>query len=68
MSIDNKEEETKTIESINKMSQRDMASLWRYAPSGHPYFDKTKPYFEMFNARFKKLGEFTPAISKSLGW
>jgi len=62
------DEETKTIETINQMSQHAMASLWRFAPSGHPYFDTTKPFFKVFDARFKKLGGFTPAISKSIGW
>ena len=59
--------EQKTIDEINQMSQYDMASLWRYAPAGHPYFDKTLPFFEVFNKRFKELGGFTPAISKALG-
>jgi len=54
-------------ETIDGMSQYEMASLWRFAPSGHPYFDNTLPLFEYFNARFKKLGGFTPEISKSLG-
>jgi len=61
-------EEMKTIEEINQMSHSSMASLWRFAPSGHPYFDKTKPFFEVFNERFTKLGRFTPEISKSIGW
>ena len=61
------EEEQKTIDSINQMTQMEMASLWRYAPSGHPYFDKTKPFFEVFNKRFTELGRFTPAISKAIG-
>ena len=60
------DEEAKTIETINNMTQREMASLWRYAPAGHPYFDKTKPYFEVFNKRFTELGRFTPEISKSI--
>ena len=59
-------DEIKEIEKINQMSQGKMASLWRYAPSGHPYFDKTKPFFEVFDKRFKKLGGFTPEISKSI--
>ena len=58
----------KEIEKINQMSQYEMASLWRFAPSGHPYFDKRKPFFKVFNKRFKQLGGFTPTISKSLGW
>ena len=60
--------EEKEIEKINQMSQIEMASLWRFAPSGHPYFDKTKPFFKVFDKRFKQLGGFTPTISKSLGW
>lgn len=58
--------EKKEIEIINQMSQRDMASLWRHAPVGHPYFDRTKPFFEVFNKRFTELGGFTPEISKSI--
>ena len=52
---------------IDEMSQVQMASLWRFAPSGHPYFDKRLPLFEYFQARFKSLGGMTPAVSKSIG-
>jgi len=63
------DEEIKTIKTINQMTQREMASLWRFAPSGHPYFDKTKPYWKVFKNRFfDELGGFTPEISKSIGW
>ena len=62
------EDEQRIIDQINQMSQIDMASLWRFAPSGHPYFDTTKPYFRVFNKRFAELGGFTPTISKSIGW
>ncbi len=58
--------ETKTIETINQMSQMEMASLWRYAPSAHPYFDTTTPFFKVFDKRFKELGGFTPEISKAI--
>ena len=60
-------EELKTIDEIKEMSQIQMASMWRNAPSGHPYFDKTKPFFKVFDKRFKELGGFTPAISKAIG-
>lgn len=60
--------EQKEIENINQMSQYEMASLWRFAPPGHPYFDKSKPFHRIFEKRFQELGGFTPAISKSLGW
>ncbi len=54
----------KETNKINQMSQSAMAAFWRSAPSGHPYFDNTKPYFEIFDKRFKRLGGFTPEISK----
>ena len=60
------DEEQKTIEHINQMSQTEMASLWRHASSGHLYFDRTKPFFKVFDERFKELGGFTPEISKAL--
>jgi len=51
---------------IDGMSQAEMARLWRYAPSGHVYFGVELG--EYFDARFKKLGGFTPGISKEIGW
>ncbi len=62
------DEEIKEIEKINQMTQREMASLWRFSPSGHLYFDTSKPYWTVFDKRFKELGGFTPEISKSIGW
>jgi len=62
------EEEKKEIANINSMSQWSMAHLWRFAPAGHPYFDITLPYAEVFENRFKELGGMTPEISKDLGW
>ncbi|MDO8885743.1 hypothetical protein [Candidatus Oleimmundimicrobium sp.] len=61
------DKEKEIIGEINKMTQTEMASLWRFAPSGHLYFDKTKPFWEVFDKRFKELGGFTPEISKHLG-
>ena len=62
------EDEQKTIDHINQMSQESMCSLWRNAKSGHAYFDTTKPYYAVFKKRFDELGGFTPAISKKIGW
>ena len=53
---------------INLMSQEQMAELWRFAPPGHPYFDRRYPLFELFNERFQKLGGMTTEISKKIGW
>ena len=66
MSLTRKEiaQELKVIDEINQL---DMAHLWRFAPVGHKYFDKTLPFFDSFGKRFKALGGFTPAISKQLG-
>lgn len=53
---------------IDGMSQRSMCSLHRFAPTGHPYFDMQNTEIrEHWVKRFKELGGFTPAISKSLG-
>ena len=51
---------------IDQMSHEEMARLWRFAPSGHPYFDRRLPLVEHFEKRFKKLGGFTPEISKEI--
>lgn len=61
------EEIKKEVEKINFMDQEEMAWLWRFAPSGHPYFDDRKPFFQIFRKRFKDLGGFTPEISKRIG-
>ena len=53
------------IYKINKMTQLEMATLHRYAPTGHPYFDTTKPYHDIFKQRFNELGGFTAEISKN---
>ena len=53
---------------IDAMSQTAMASLWRFAPSGHPYFDTTSPLSDYFNTKFKEKGGMTSEISKSIGW
>ena len=51
---------------IDGMSQMQMASLWRFAPIGHPYFSN-RDLSQYFQDRFKNLGGFTPEISKSIG-
>lgn len=53
---------------IDNMTQEEMASLWRYAPAGHPYFDTTSPLSEYFIKKFKEKGGMTPRISKEIGW
>lgn len=62
----------KTVEKfkakIDGLSREDMARLWRFHPSGHPFFDSTTPLAEYFNARFQSLGGWTPELSKKIGW
>ena len=61
-------EQQKIIDKINQMDHESMYSLWRFAPTGHPYFDNTLPYLKIFKERlFKHFGGFTPEISKSIG-
>lgn len=62
-------QEQKTIDVINNMEHEQMCELWRFAPSGHPYFDSSKPYYKIFRQRlFKHFGGFNPVISKKLEW
>ena len=53
---------------IDAMSHAQMARLWRFAPSGHPYFVSGSPLWMYFDQRFKELGRITPEISKKIGW
>lgn len=63
------EEQKDIIEIINNMSHYSICELWWHAPSGHPYFDKTLPFFKVFEKRlFEHFGGFTSEISKSIGW
>lgn len=62
------DEQKDTIRCVYKMSHLDMASTWRFAGAGNPYFDKTLPYFRHFRRRFERLGGMTSEISKQVGW
>lgn len=53
---------------IDNMSREDMCRLWRFAPSGHPYFINDTELQKHFDERFKELGGFSPSISKKIGW
>ena len=51
---------------IDSMSQYEMCSKWRNAPSGEPLLQgDTGDYFSKV---MKEKGGFTPAISKDIGW
>jgi hypothetical protein len=54
---------------IDKLSQSEMARLWRFTPttSGHPYFTN-KQLFEYFQTKYQKKGGMTPEVSKAIGW
>jgi hypothetical protein len=55
------------IAKIKAMDHFEMCRLWRYTPSGHPYFDNRLPFFQVFHDRlFGELDGFTPEISKAL--
>jgi hypothetical protein len=56
------------IDHIKRMTHVQMCSLLRFAKAGHPYFDVTKPFHEIFDKRFKEFGGMTPEISKLIGW
>ena len=56
------------LQKIRHMSHEEMARLFRFAPSGHRYFDIDGPFWEVFQNRFKGLGGMTNEISKKIGW
>ena len=56
------------VDDINKMSHEEMATMWRFAPTGHPYFDSTLPFYAVFKKRYDGFGGMTPEISKIIGW
>lgn len=53
---------------IDALTQEKACELWRFAPAGHIWFQSDGPLFSYFEARFKELGGWTPAISKKIGW
>lgn len=62
------EEITALSARIDTMTHEEMCRLWRFSPSGNPIFRSDLPFYARFEARFKALGGFTPAISKRIGW
>lgn len=49
---------------IDNMSQEELCFMWRFEPSGSPYFqDEIGTYFKEAMVR---AGGFTPEISKSI--
>ncbi len=53
---------------IDNMSHGVLASLYRFAPTSHPIFDKKLPLYDRFIKRFVKFGCMTEEISKEIGW
>jgi hypothetical protein len=57
----------KEKETIDKMSQYELCSRWRFSKDGDPLFQgETGEYYK--KVLFEQKGGFTPEISKSLGW
>ena len=54
---------------IRTMSHVDMARMWRFTPSGHPYFNTDYPMLvNEFAKRWELLGGMTPEVSRLIGW
>ena len=52
---------------IDSWSQYHTCQRWRFDPSGLPHTGGDKELSDYFAEHFKKVGGFTPEISKSLG-
>lgn len=54
---------------IDALTHEEMCRFWRFAPPGHPYFNREIPEIpEHFMKRFKALGGMTEEISKEIGF
>lgn len=53
---------------IDAMSHEQLAHLWRFAPSGHPLFDRDLPLYDYYKERFDRMGGWTPQVSKAVGY
>lgn len=67
---DKKNKDSKPWEAeIDALSHLDMCRYWRFGCGKSVWFDSTHPASTYFKERlFIKLGGFTPAISKEIGW
>jgi hypothetical protein len=63
---DEEQKEISLKAQIDVMSREEMARRWRFAPVGDPMFQGEVG--DYFTERFKKLGGFSPEISKKIGW
>jgi len=64
----NNDEIKKHIKEIKVMTREELAFLHRFATRGHIYFDPNLPFYAVFKARFNELDNFSPEISKEIGW
>lgn len=63
---DKKMLDKKVVDEIKNLSYLEMARLWRYAPTGHIFFDTSLPYFKIFEKRFRKFGGMTTEIAHAM--
>lgn len=52
---------------IDKMTHVQLCHLTRFAPVGHPVFQRGA-LNDYFNKKFTEAGGMTPEISKLIGW
>ena len=61
------EEITVERKKIDALTQLEACRIWRFARAGHLWFQSDGPLWPFFEAKFKALGGFTPAISREIG-
>ena len=52
---------------IDSMTREQMARIWRFSPVGSWPFNERESG-DYFTNRFKKLGGWSPELSKQIGW
>jgi hypothetical protein len=53
---------------ISNMSHYDLAKLWRFGGSDHPYIQDPALFEAVKDRLYNHFGGITPSISKQVGW
>jgi len=60
-------DEAQELQKIEAATHEDLARIWRFAPSTHPWINNRNLWVR-FNDRFAQLGGMTTEMSKRIGW
>jgi hypothetical protein len=53
---------------IAHLTREECATLYRFAPTGHPVFSCELPLYALFVDRYRSLGGMDAELSRKIGW